>query len=75
MPTQNNDTTPKKRASEPHIDNNAQTNKNNAAIPVFLLQEILTFEQAVAYLDAYPRNNRFLNKESCDKITIDRTRH
>ena len=53
MPTQNADTTPKKRASEPHIDNNAQTNKNNAGIPVFLLQEILTFEQAVAYLDAY----------------------
>ena len=53
MQTKNIDTKPGKRGDEPHIDNNAHTNKSNTGIPVFLLQETLTFEQAVAYLDTY----------------------
>ena len=53
MQTKNIDTKPGKRADEPHIDNNAHANKSNTGIPVFLLQETLTFEQAVAYLDTY----------------------
>jgi len=33
MQTQNIDAKPGKRADEPHVDNNAHTNKSNTGIP------------------------------------------